>query len=161
MPTTAREVMTREVVTIDAAASIADFVERIRETSFSGLPVLEDGRAVGLVSQNDVLRALAAACSPGEPEERRDRLQRRASAFLLEVAEAHRRSVEVTALLARPVRSLVARALVSCAPETPLSAVCSAMLTERVHRVVVVDDAGAVVGIISALDLVGVLRDRC
>lgn len=64
--TTAGEVMTRSVVCvspdlpIDAAASILD-AQKIRR-----LPVVTDGRLVGIVSRGDLVRALATGEPPGE-----------------------------------------------------------------------------------------------
>jgi nucleotide-binding universal stress UspA family protein len=55
-----REVMTGEVVTIRPGAPVAQAAALMLEGRFSGLPVVENGQLVGIVTKRDVLRALAA-----------------------------------------------------------------------------------------------------
>ncbi|MFB6139464.1 MAG: CBS domain-containing protein [Halosimplex sp.] len=47
---TAADVMSSPVHTVDAAASVVDAAERLRELGIEALPVLEDGALVGLVT---------------------------------------------------------------------------------------------------------------
>ncbi len=51
----ARDVMTREVVTVAPSASIQEAADLLAFHRVSGLPVVEDGRLVGLVSEADLL----------------------------------------------------------------------------------------------------------
>jgi CBS domain-containing protein len=157
---TANDVMTRDVTTIGTDATVDEFIKIIEETSFSGLPVVEDGRAVGLISQNDVLRALAFACTHEVLPPTFQKGKRKASSLLLEVAEAHRRSVEVAALLKTPVKVLMTPDVVTCNTETPLKTVCELMVDARIHRVVVGNADGRVTGLISATDLVRYLGEH-
>lgn len=55
------DIMTTEVVTIDATANLALADELMRLGRFRHLPVLKDGHLVGLVTHRDLLRALADA----------------------------------------------------------------------------------------------------
>lgn len=48
------EVMTREPETIDAEASVREAVRRMDEGAFRHLPVVEDGRVVGVLSARDI-----------------------------------------------------------------------------------------------------------
>lgn len=50
--------MTPDVLTIDAEADIMTAMSLFLDRSFRRLPVLSEGRLVGLVSRRDVLRAL-------------------------------------------------------------------------------------------------------
>jgi CBS domain-containing protein/anti-sigma regulatory factor (Ser/Thr protein kinase) len=54
------EAMTRKVVTISPLATMADFREVLRVNRISGTPVVEDGKMVGIVSIEDLIKALAA-----------------------------------------------------------------------------------------------------
>lgn len=49
------EVATRELVTIDVRASVKDVLDIFREKKFRHLPVLKDGKAVGILSTRDFL----------------------------------------------------------------------------------------------------------
>lgn len=55
------DLMTREVVTIDAATNLAEAEQLMRLRHVRHLPVLHDGQLVGLVTHRDLLRALADA----------------------------------------------------------------------------------------------------
>lgn len=56
----AEDMMTRDPVTVDAAASAREAARIIAEEGHNRLPVVEHGRFVGIVTRADVLRALAA-----------------------------------------------------------------------------------------------------
>ncbi len=52
----ARDVMTREVITITPDAGLAETIERLVNNKISGMPVCDpDGRVVGMISERDIL----------------------------------------------------------------------------------------------------------
>jgi CBS domain-containing protein len=51
-----REVMTREVVTVGSGSLVKRAAEAMAERGFAALPVVDDGRLVGIVAEADVLR---------------------------------------------------------------------------------------------------------
>lgn len=57
----ARDVMTAEVVVIDEQATLGEAARLLEEKHVKRLPVVRDGKLVGLVSRADLLRALALA----------------------------------------------------------------------------------------------------
>jgi len=50
--------MSRPVETVDAGASLAELVERFRQSRYRRFPVVEGNRLVGQISRRDVLRAV-------------------------------------------------------------------------------------------------------
>lgn len=54
------DAMTRTVLTVSPDASMADFREVLRANRISGTPVVEDGKMVGIVTIEDLIKALAA-----------------------------------------------------------------------------------------------------
>lgn len=56
---TARDLMTPDVVTVAAGSALADAMATMDRLGFSQLPVLRDGKAVGLLTERDARRALA------------------------------------------------------------------------------------------------------
>jgi len=54
------DAMSRNVFTVSPDASMADFREVLRANRISGTPVVEDGKMVGIVSIEDLIKALAA-----------------------------------------------------------------------------------------------------
>jgi CBS domain-containing protein len=55
--TTAEEIMTADVISVDVAASIEDVMELLDTKHVVRVPVTEDGKLVGVISRPDVLRA--------------------------------------------------------------------------------------------------------
>lgn len=60
---TVRDVMTKEVVTIDADATVREAAERLLKHKVGCLPVLERGALVGIVTTSDLLHAIAGPYS--------------------------------------------------------------------------------------------------
>ena len=55
---TARDLMTSEVVTVSPEADVHEAGRLVQTTGHNQLPVVEDGRLVGLITRADVLRAV-------------------------------------------------------------------------------------------------------
>ena len=133
----ADEMMSRDVITIEATQSIADAVEVLGERDLRHLPVLSQGRLVGMLSDRDVrslglTRALDGAT----------------------IAQAHER-----------MRWTVARAMsadvATIAPAAELVEVIDAMLESGVGALPVVDDAAdELLGIVSYVDVLRAVREE-
>jgi CBS domain-containing protein len=52
--------MTAPVITVDEAAAVGDIARLLLEHHIKRVPVVRDGRVVGIVSRADLVRALAA-----------------------------------------------------------------------------------------------------
>lgn len=53
---TVREVMTYSPITINPSATIQEAAERMLEYQISGLPVVRNGRVVGIITESDIFR---------------------------------------------------------------------------------------------------------
>jgi CBS domain-containing protein len=147
---TAQNVMTRDVTTIPADATVGKLIKTIKSKNYSGLPVVDDaGKAIGVVSQNDVLRALAYIVSSGKLGKAFQAGKRKASLALLEAGKG----AALDKFLKMPVKKIMTPTVEACTPATPVGQVCEQMASKRIHRVVVLQD-GKVAGLISATDLV-------
>jgi CBS domain-containing protein len=60
---TAKDVMTREVVTADETTDLADIATLLETKRIKRVPIVGDGKLVGIVSRANLVRALAAAGS--------------------------------------------------------------------------------------------------
>jgi CBS domain-containing protein len=58
---TVGEIMTKAVITVGPRREIGEAAVLMLEHKIGALPVLEDGRLAGIVTETDLLRALAAA----------------------------------------------------------------------------------------------------
>ena len=59
----ARDVMTHPVVSVEASASLPDIVELLEKHKIKRVPVVSEGRVVGIVSRANLLRAFASRAS--------------------------------------------------------------------------------------------------
>ncbi|MBF0335262.1 MAG: CBS domain-containing protein [Alphaproteobacteria bacterium] len=79
--TRAADVMTAEVITIDEDTALDEVLDLFDKRRVKRVPVVRDGRVVGIVSRSDLLRALAGrrapqSAAPGDDEALEDELQR-------------------------------------------------------------------------------------
>jgi CBS domain-containing protein len=58
---TANDVMTREVIAVDETTDLADIANLLETKRIKRVPVVRDGKLVGIVSRANLVRALAAA----------------------------------------------------------------------------------------------------
>jgi nucleotide-binding universal stress UspA family protein len=126
----ARDVMTRHVHTIDVEADVSTAIRLMVSHRVKRLPVVDhDKHLVGMVSRADVLRALAALpeAAPHEAHE----------------LPAIGRTVSDAAITDVPVVS----------PQTSADDVLAQVLENPFRRVVVVDDAGKVLGLVTDRDV--------
>lgn len=74
---TARDVMTQPVITVDAATPLAQVADILESRHIKRVPVVQDGKLVGLVSRANLIQALAsrkaARDTPSAPNDRKIR----------------------------------------------------------------------------------------
>ena len=127
---TARDVMTRDVHTIAPEATLAEAIRLMTARRVKRLPVLNRNKElVGIVSRADVLRTIA---------------------LLPEAAESHAPVIPATA---RIVGDATISEVPTVSPAADVEEVLRALLGSQLRRVVVVDDRGRVLGLISDRDV--------
>jgi acetoin utilization protein AcuB len=58
------EIMTREPLTITSDASIREAAKLMLHHKIGGLPVMDDGKLVGIITESDIFRVLAQEAEP-------------------------------------------------------------------------------------------------
>ena len=123
-----RDIMRTPVVTIQSDTTLPEAIRLAAQRGIRHLPVLEEGKLVGLVSDRDLKRAMAS------------------SATSLEVHE-------LTYLLDKVrVREIMARAVITITPLFPIEEAARLMVQERIGALPVTE-AGELVGIVTETDL--------
>src|SRR4249919_1518392 len=70
---TVAEVMNRDVLAVDPTASIGEAAEKMIEGGVGAVVVMEDGvRLTGIITERDLLRAVAHRARPADPGRRPD-----------------------------------------------------------------------------------------
>lgn len=156
MATTARDIMQTQVVTVAPDAPLRSVRSLFVQEGIHGAPVVdEDGTVVGVVTSMDLLRAASeeADSSPAEPTYFRYDLD-------LHSFDWDRVPADLRGRLADAVAAdVMSSEILAVAPETPVSGVARVLRENAVHRVLVIED-GELRGIVSAMDLIGLLESR-
>jgi CBS domain-containing protein len=120
------DLMTADPVVIESDALASDAERLLKTHRVSGLPVVEEGVTVGVISRTDLMVARSSQLISGNWQRMR-----------------------VRHLMSVPAITVHAGTSPARAPEL--------MVTRHIHRVVVVDDGDAPIGMLSALDLLRLL----
>ena len=123
-----RDVMTRNLITVDPETSFTDALKIMRENRIRRLPVLEDGKLVGIVTEKDILYA-----SPSK-------------ATTLDVWELH------YLLNKLKVREIMTRDVVTIQEDTPVEEAAKIMADNKIGALPVVK-GNELVGIITETDI--------
>jgi CBS domain-containing protein len=129
-------VMSRDITAIHRGMRLSEAYDFLRATPFHHLPVVEGRRPVGMISSSDFLRLVYAAEATGTTP----------------IARLLDDRYSVDDAMSSEIRSLPQTATVHDAAE---------LLSDgEAHSVVIVDDRGELVGIVTTTDLVRYLRDQ-
>ncbi len=140
----AQELMTTDVIKIDAAATIGQAVELLKKHTISGLPVVDsEGHLVGVITGGDVLRAIS---------QRAKKIYHSlfGPAIVLDENVWHEDSQRLMAL---PVQKMMSKGSVTVQPNTPVGEIVDLMMSQNVRRVFVLQQ-GRLAGIITRNDIV-------
>ncbi|WP_263322288.1 CBS domain-containing protein [Endozoicomonas sp. Mp262] len=149
---TAEEIMTRQVVTVPYDWSVDRLARFLTDKSISGAPVVDEaGQVVGVVTLSDIVRQ--AGSGMVDLSRRDDDFYQTLHDACLsgEEQRAFHESVDQSVL----VNDIMTPIVFEVARDTPLSKVADAMVTGRIHRVLVTENR-QMQGIITALDLLKV-----
>ncbi|GAP14316.1 predicted signal-transduction protein containing cAMP-binding and CBS domains [Longilinea arvoryzae] len=121
--------MIREVVTIDPDTSLLETHRLMGTKRIRSLPVLVDGNLVGIVTRTDVMSA--------DPSSLMNRFNQEIS----------------LKILTQPVEKLMAHDLITIRPDQPITDAAQKLLENKIHSLPVVDESGALIGILTESDL--------
>lgn len=138
-----RDLMTHPVHSVAPDTTLGDAADRMVSHRISGMPVVDAaGRLAGIVTEADFLRAIGVP-SRQPTQSLWHRLE---DMFSARGSEIHEPSEKVGAIMARDV--------VTVTPGQSLHDALAVLKTHQVKRLVVIDDQGRPVGIITRSDLV-------
>jgi CBS domain-containing protein len=141
----AKDVMSAPVITVGPEALVRDVAALLVRNDISGVPVVAQGRVVGIVSEGDLLHRVEIGTDRGEA---RAPWWRRwiAADSAPEYVKTH----------AKRAKDIMTRDVIAVDETTPLARIASVFEQRRIRRVPVVRD-GRLVGIVTPADLVAAL----
>lgn len=138
----AKDIMSSPVITVTPDATVGEIAALLFERRISAVPVVENGRLVGIVSEADLLHRheIGTDCVA------------RSGSWWLRLFAVDRSIEEYIKSHARQARDIMTREVVSVAPDTAAAQVASVLETHGIKRLPVLDD-GRLVGIVSRANL--------
>ncbi len=152
-----RNVMTKQVIIVGPDDTLESVLAKFTKHRVSGLPVLRKGRLVGLVTEEDVIRAIDAYA----PKIHYD--THKAYALVMTVLQHGKRGKEFDAIMRKivgsgkiRVRDFMEKKVRTIGPDERIEEAARLMITHKVKRLPVVS-RGRVVGIIARADIIRAL----
>ena len=140
---TAADIMTHSPVTVTPSATLREAAKLLLNGHFNGLPVVENGKLVGMLTQSDLISLDKKLESPGF--------------FLLlggyiPLQMPGRLQHDMKRMAASTVGEIMSREPYTITPQTPLSDIAAVMTEKRFYSLPVVED-GRLVGIVGMEDM--------
>jgi CBS domain-containing protein len=145
MPKTVADVMSRDPVTTTPDTPLTEVIKILAEKRISGLPVVEAGNLVGVISETDLMWRESGVTPPAY-------IMLLDSVIYLENPAQYER--ELHKALGQTVGEVMSRDPITIAPDRSLQDAARLMHERNVHRLPVLDAAGQVVGILTRGDIV-------
>ncbi|MDO9632392.1 MAG: DUF190 domain-containing protein [Humidesulfovibrio sp.] len=135
---TAQDVMSGQLVTVNIRATVSEAAALMAARKLKRLPVVDDaGDLVGIVSRIDILRTISTAASMSPPEMDKGAAR-----------EAEPRPTQLPQGLKLTAGDVMLRDIPTVGPEAPLEEALGKLVASPLRRVVVVDEADRVLGIV-------------
>lgn len=140
----AADVMVTEVITVTPETTVTEVADLLLQNRISGVPVIDDGRLVGIISEGDLIRRAEA------------NTQRRRSWWLEMLVGGDTLASEYVKSHGRKAADIMTRDVVTATEDTPLSEIADLLERHHIKRVPILR-SGALVGIISRANLLQAL----
>ena len=124
----AADVMTPDVICATPETPLLELVRLMLDNHVSGLPVVEDGRVVGMVSEHELLQRAEAGTEP------------RPSRWLELLTSSDRLAADYTHTHGRKASEIMTRDVVTVPDTMPIADVAHLLAARRIKRVPVIRD---------------------
>jgi CBS domain-containing protein len=145
MPKTVGDVMSRDPITASPDTPLTDVIRILAEQRISGLPVVENGKLVGVVSETDLMWRESGVTPPAY-------IMLLDSVIYLENPARYERDLHKA--LGQTVGEVMTRNPTTITPDKTLQEAARLMHERSIHRLPVLDTAEQVVGILTRGDIV-------
>lgn len=147
----AKDIMTRDVITVDENKSVHDLAKILAEKKISGVPVVDElGKITGIVTENDLIDQTKKVHIPT--------VMRLFDSFVF-LESPERMEKDFKKMAASLVKDIASPEIVTVTPDTPLDEVATLMSEKKVHTLPVLEE-GNIAGIIGKSDIIRTLAQR-
>ncbi len=158
----ARDIMTRDIEIVSPDDDVAEVLGRLARVDFNGFPVTEDGLVVGIVTQGDLVDLFQTADRTlwipiGFPP------FLESLTYAIDVSwDELDLGIDLARNAGRPIREVMTADVVTVGPKTDLDELIALLAdSERdINRLPVIDEAGALLGIVARQDLLRALKAK-
>lgn len=140
------DIMTAPVVTITLDTPVHEIAALLLEHHISGVPVVENGRVVGLVNEFELLRRHEIGTEGSAPEK----------SWWTHLIERDPRPIEYVKSHAQQAKDFMTRQVISVTEDTPVQQIASIFAARDVRRIIVLRQQ-QLVGILTRANLVQAL----
>jgi CBS domain-containing protein len=142
----ARDVMSRDVVTVTRDTTVQEVARLLTEHGISGVPVVDEGRrVVGIVSEGDLIYQDKKLHKPAFIE---------ILGGVIYLENPQRLGEELMKMTAFKVGQIMTAKVHTVREDTPVQEIASLMVKYRINRVPVLDGQRRLAGIVSRQDIV-------
>ena len=147
----AKDIMTREVVTVLEETSVNDLAKLLSEKRISGVPVMNDnGNMMGIVTENDLIDQTKKVHIPT--------VVGILDSFLF-LESPKKLNKDLQKMAGIKAGEICCREVISVEEETPLDEIATIMAEKKIHTLPVTS-SGKLVGIIGKSDIIRTLAQR-
>lgn len=142
----AKEIMTSPVFTVSPDAPVAQVARLLCEKHISGVPVVDDtGKLVGIVTEIDLIKRHARIHFP---------IYLPFLDSLIFLESPRRYTQDVRRALGATAGEIMTQPVSTANLETDVEEIATLMVDDRVNPIPILDESGALVGIVSHTDIV-------
>ena len=142
----ASDIMSIPVISVAPGTPVKEVAALLLERRISGVPVVEEGQLVGLISEGDLLRRHEIGTERAK----------RTGSWWLRMFSGEQTPTEYIKAHARFARDVMTREVFTVTPETPLAEIATVLESRGIKRVPVMR-GGQMLGIVSRANLVQAL----
>lgn len=135
-----RDLMNPQVIYTSPEEDIKEVIIKMAEAGISGLPVVEDGKVIGVISERDILSGLNLKPAGGT--------------LLLLLLFMKQGEEIISKLLEKKVKDLMTSPAIVLSEEAPIEQAILLMRTKGLNRIPVINGHHRLVGIITREDLI-------
>lgn len=140
----AKDIMTKDVITVSPSMTIEEFARVLLKNQISGAPVVdEDGSLLGIVTENDLITQNKRLHIPT--------ILRLFDAFI--PLGTSRLEKEIRRITATTVGEICTKRVITVGPETPIEEIATIMTEKKIHLIPVLKE-GRIIGIIGKRDII-------